>query len=354
MKILALTKYDSNGASSRLRTIQYTDFLKLENIDINLMPLITNKMLNQRYENGRYRLLDLLKSYAIRIKLLVFSNNYELILIEKELMPWAPYFIEKLLLINKIYIMDFDDATFHNYDLHESFFIRCLYRKKLDKLMNNSRAVHCGNDYLISRAKSANSKSVRFLPTVVNLDQYKNLSFLNNKHNTTKLKIVWIGTPETQKYLSIVRPLLNDLSESYDFKLILVGVNKFEDTKFEIEFFEWSKDTENKILSECDIGIMPLYDSAWERGKCGYKLIQYMASGLAVIGSNIGVNNEIIDHGINGYLADDLDDWRRFFISLMNNSAGRKEMGKKGRTKVEQNYNIDKWSSSLSRMLKDV
>ena len=93
MKILALTKYDSNGASSRLRTIQYTDFLKLENIDINLMPLITNKMLNQRYENGRYRLLDLLKSYAIRIKLLVFSNNYELILIEKELMPWAPYFI---------------------------------------------------------------------------------------------------------------------------------------------------------------------------------------------------------------------------------------------------------------------
>jgi glycosyltransferase involved in cell wall biosynthesis len=79
-----------------------------------------------------------------------------------------------------------------------------------------------------------------------------------------------------------------------------------------------------------------------------------MASGLAVIGSNIGVNNEIIDHGINGYLADDLDDWRRFFISLMNNSAGRKEMGKKGRTKVEQNYNIDKWSSSLSRMLKDV
>ncbi|WNP28407.1 glycosyltransferase family 4 protein [Moraxella sp. DOX410] len=144
----------------------------------------------------------------------------------------------------------------------------------------------------------------------------------------------WIGSPSTVKYLETIKEPLQQLAKKIEYKLRVIGA-EFNLPDVQVEGLPWSEATEVENIANADIGIMPLLDSPWERGKCGYKLIQYMACSLPVIASPIGVNNEIVEDGINGYLANNALQWLEQLESLLLDANLRQQMGLKGREKVE-------------------
>lgn len=158
MRILMLTKYGQQGASSRLRTIQYLSWFEQAGIQCDVFPLISDEALKAKYNKQSYNSSELRQAYWNRIRLLLSNKNqYSLIWIEKEALPWTPAWFEKLLLSGIPYVLDYDDALFHNYDMHRLPIVRKIFGKRLDKLMAGASLVVCGNYYLADRAKDRKS-----------------------------------------------------------------------------------------------------------------------------------------------------------------------------------------------------
>lgn len=334
MKLLVLTKYSRMGASSRLRTYQYYDRIAQKfNTDIsNLFP---DEYLNNKYNNKGYILL-LFRSYVNRFIKLFSLSHYEFIYIEKELFPWVPYIIEKWFLKNKQYILDYDDAIFHKYDKSKNKVIQFILSNKIKKLMANSSAVIVGNEYLKKYAINSGATNVHIVPTAIDINKYT-----EEKNKSTKKIIGWIGSPTTSEYLKPLVPLLLKLHKENNVSIQIIGSKKQEFIPSEFDIVEWSEETEVSHIKKFTIGIMPLINNDWEKGKCGYKLIQYMGCGVPVIGSPVGVNEKIIDHGKNGYLARNIEDWEKYLKTLLNNQTLRGKFGESARKKVEKEFNKD-------------
>jgi glycosyltransferase involved in cell wall biosynthesis len=343
VKILSLTKYGKLGASSRLRTLQYLALLEKKGIDVSSHALISDKALLLRYKLGCYSPVSLIFFYIKRIKTLIFKKSFDLVWIEKEAFPWFPVWIELLLLRGKPFILDYDDATFHNYDQNSNKILRYFFHDRLDRLMAKSSLVVCGNLYLQKRALTSGASNTVILPTVVNLDKYpvkEYIDFTLIDYVNYQCKIVWIGSPSTQHYLELIKGPLQVLSRKYNFILRVIGSDELKISSVNIEIIPWTEEAESKLIRDCDIGIMPLLNTSWEKGKCGYKLIQYMASGLPVVASPIGVNQDIICHGKNGFLANNENEWVASLDNLLGNSGLRSEMGLCGRQDVVEKYSL--------------
>jgi glycosyltransferase involved in cell wall biosynthesis len=309
-KIAVFTKYSRKGASSRLRTFQYIPELEYGSIEFKLFSLFDDSYLDALYNNKKVSPWYVLRRYLKRLFELCTVWKYDIIWIEKELFPYFPSVFEQLLAVFGIkYIVDYDDAIFHNYDLSDNYLIRLILSRKIDKVMKYSKYVLAGNSYLADRAIKAGAKHVEIIPTVVDHKKYR-LKF--EKQSNAKLTIGWIGTPYTQKYLIQLAPILKELHSKHSIKFIFIGASDeirshFQDCEVQVD--TWSEETEIDSLSNIDIGIMPLPNAPWENGKCGYKLIQYMAVGKAVVGSNVGVNREIIERCNSGFCVDNCNDW---------------------------------------------
>ena len=222
VKILLLTKYGSLGASSRMRTLQYIPWLENTGFDVEQQSLLSDEMLAKRYRNGKYG-LTLLKSYLLRCKALYSRKNFDIVWIEKEALPWWPVWIELSFLQGTPYVLDYDDAIFHNYDLHRRSFIRYLFGQRLDGLMRKSLMVSAGNGYLAQRALDAGSKRVEIIPTVVDLDRY-HVTLISKASNSDGLpRVVWIGSPSTVHYLRMLEKPLLALSLRIPFVLRVIG-----------------------------------------------------------------------------------------------------------------------------------
>jgi glycosyltransferase involved in cell wall biosynthesis len=354
MRVLILTRYGTIGASSRLRFLQYTQFFN-KNISYTNSSFFSNDSLSAKYKLGRYKIADIISSYLTRIKILLRRNDFDLIWIEKEALPWCPLWFESLFLSGVPYVLDYDDAVFHNYDLSTSFIVRFFLGLKLDGLMTRSTLVICGNDYLVRRAVCSGAPWVERLPTVIDLIRYPGTSpsiYSGCKNlNDNVPRIVWIGSPSTAKYLELIRGSLLKLATHTDFVLRVIGV-EFNLEGVQVESIPWDEATEVALIADCTVGIMPLNHSPWELGKCGYKLIQYMACGLPVIGSDIGVNAEIVKDGINGFLVKNNEDWERLLALILDNPDIQHRMGLAGRHMVEDKFCIQKTESKLIEWLK--
>jgi len=335
IKILLLSRYENLGASSRYRSYQYIPYLRKERIKITEAPLFDNDYIRDLYNGRKKNLLKVLKAYVRRILNLYHVRDFDLIWIEKEALPWLPAWIEhKLGLAKATYIVDYDDAIFHRYDQHHFKLIRWILGKKIDRIMQYAALVLVGNKYLLERAKKAGAKRVEVLPTVIDLEKYPTDSFNNNEIFT----IGWIGSPITSHYLKIVMPALEEFCKKNTARIVLIGAKKEKLPNIPVEYVSWSEETVIKEIQKFDVGIMPLPDNAWERGKCGFKLIQYMACGLSVVGSPVGVNAKIIKDGVNGYQAKNTNEWIWALQKLKGDQALRQKMGRAGREIVEKEY----------------
>lgn len=346
MRLLALTRYGRMGGSSRLRSYQYIDSLKEHGVELQVAPLLRNEYLQRLYAKQPTRWREVLCDYLHRVKILVKAGSFDALWIEKELFPNFPAFFEEVLAALGIpYVVDFDDATFHNYD--NARFPKSLLAKKIDSVMRSSALVTCGNNYLAQRARDAGASRVEILPTVIDLERYSVAA------PTTDHPIVvgWIGSPSTVKYLDIVMPALHILARDIPVHLRVIGAC-FSSDVLEVECKSWSEESEVREIQQIDVGIMPLTDSRWERGKCGYKLIQYMACGLPVVASPVGVNSDIVKHAQNGYLANTIDDWVTALRALCRDQESRTKMGMVGRQMVESQYCLQVTAPRLANLLK--
>lgn len=351
-KILLLTRYSSIGASSRYRCYQYLPYLRNLGLDITVYPLLNDEYVKNLYSGGHLPLGSIIKSYIKRIKLCMQQDRYDLLWIQQEVFPWVPFFFEWIVMKTSTpYIVDYDDPFFHRYDLHHSSIVRCMLRQKIDRVMQGASLVVAGNKYIAGRAQNARSKRVEIIPTVIDLNRYPQVVAPQKKDFFT---IGWIGSPSTTQYLKDIHSSLRNFCQNKHVKVVIIGAGDLKMDGVPIECKPWSEQTEVEEIQKFDVGIMPLKDTPWERGKCGFKLIQYMACSRATIGSPIGVNEEIIAHGVDGFYARTPEEWINSLTALMNNDALCQKMGKMGRKKVEDKYCLQKTAPVLAQLLSEI
>ena len=356
MKLHCLTRYDDTGASSRVRFEQYRAPLAplLPGWHIERQSLLDGRYLQHKYA-GQGVAADVLRCYSARAQALTRLGGNGIWWLEKELWPWAPAWLERRLLARQPVVIDLDDAIFHNYDQHRSRTVRALYGRKIDRLLAAATLVTAGNDYLATRAHAAGARWVEVLPTVVDLDRYPDPAGSPPGRNADAvLRIGWIGSPTTARYLAAIAPALRQLSSQRRVRLMVIGAGAFEMPGVDVELLPWHEDTEAELLRRCDIGVMPLADTPWERGKCGYKLIQYMACGLPVVASPVGANRQIVAEGRDGLLAEDDAAWHAALARLCDDVTLRRQLGASGRHKVETTYCYQVTARRLAGWLKDI
>src|SRR3989338_441269 len=172
MRLLILTRHARLSASSRLRFLQYLPWFEQAGLTYTVSPLIEDEKLQRFYQNESYGFFDLLHAYWRRIRTLLQRHDVDLIWIEKEALPWLPTWFERRLLGGIPYMLDYDDAVFHNYDQHPSPWVRYFLGQRIDKLMAGSTLVTAGNAYLAQRARNAGARRVAIVPTVIDLERY--------------------------------------------------------------------------------------------------------------------------------------------------------------------------------------
>lgn len=348
-KLLFLTKYSRTGASSRFRTYQYLPVLEQSGLRCEVAPLFDDAYLANRYGSGRGASLDFVKALWRRLRALLRATRYDRVVIEYELLPYFPALLERLLLVLGVsYVVEYDDAIFHKYDLSSQPLVRVLLGRKIATVMRLADVVIAGNDYLADYARRAGARRVVVLPTVIDLDQYP-LGPRNTAR--TGLVIGWLGSPSTGPYLEAIAPALARVCADGKASVRLVGSGPVDLPGVPTEIVAWSEATETAQLHGFDIGIMPLPDDPWARGKCGFKLIQYMACGLPVVASPVGVNHQIVEHDSNGFLAGTEEEWVHALTRLLADASLRERMGDAGRLKVERRYCLQKTGPELASLL---
>ena len=350
MKVLLLTRYSRSGASSRLRYYQYLPFLNAQGVDVDVFPLFGEEYIKRLNSGQSQNPASILSAYLHRIFLLVSCRAYDLLWLEYEVLPWLPDWVERILGRGAIpYIVDYDDAVFHRYDRHSSQWVRFLLGQKIDAVMRNARLVIAGNAYLKEKAVQSGAKWVEWLPTVLDSARY----CLKPSVKSPVFTIGWIGSPTTAAYLETLYAVLGRLNKHSEIRLVLVGgYPKDIPTAFPVEYRPWSEETEAAQMLDFDAGIMPIPDEPWAYGKCGYKLIQYMACGLPVVASRVGANIQIVKDGMNGYLASTDNHWEQALRALQESPELRQTMGSQGRRDVEAHYSLQVAAPRLAKLIR--
>ena len=351
MKILLLSRYDRRGSSSMVRMFQYLPYFENNGWEITIQPLLSRNYINYLFEDAPLPIFEIISSYLKRIVLLLSKHKYDLIWLQQEAFPWVPTFFEKALLKSKVpYVVDYDDAFFHRYDLHKLKLIRMVLKNKIDSVMGHAEIVLAGNKYLADRAKKNGANQIEIIPTVVDITRFVIGAEVKNE----KFTIGWLGSPPTAKYLYSIHTELKTFCTDGNSQVVVVGSKDFTMDDLPLELRKWSDADEVKDIQSFDVGIMPLIDSPWERGKCGFKLIQYMACGKAVIASPVGVNTEIVQHGINGFLASCAEDWIKYLGILKSDPELRQKMGYMGRKLVVEKYSLQAIAPKLEQIFRNL
>lgn len=255
-------------------------------------------------------------------------------------------------------IFDLDDAIYSTQideisNKKNKFIYKLKYGKRFDVTIKIADLVICGNKYILEYCGKLNSNCI-VIPTTVDTNKIQMKKHFNKDINN--ITIGWIGNPGNTKY---VTDILNELDEvarinHIKIKFNMIGAKKFDSSRFEnldINFLEWNLETEYNNLRECDLGIMPLNDSEWSKGKCGLKLLQYMAVGMTAIANDVGCNKDIIIEGENGYLVSKNVSWQDAVNKYIENIDKSEEMGKFARKFVEENYSINSVIEKLEKVL---
>jgi glycosyltransferase involved in cell wall biosynthesis len=318
---------------------------------VTVAPLFGDDYVSSLQRDDR-SLGEVVRAYAARIKELWGSWSFDLVWIEKEVLPWLPVWVERTLLPSHVpYVLDYDDAVFHYYDQHRNLLVKRLLRGKHPVLMRGAALVVAGNEYLADFARQAGARHIEVVPTTIDLDRYPTAVRATEKIDAAQPCIGWIGQHTTASFLAPYKPLFERLSVAGRARFAAIGIDA-QSLGLPMTSIVWSEQTETASIANFDIGIMPLLDKPFERGKCGYKLIQYMACELPVVASPVGANRQIVEHGVNGFLAETLEQWEQALLTLLADAGLRRRMGQAGRRKVEREYCVQVTGPRMATLLR--
>ncbi len=346
MKILALTRYGRCGASSRLRFMQFIPSLEAQGWSVKVSPLFEDDYVAALRQPAIYRVAPALRGYLKRLWMLLRRPDWDLVWLEKEALPWCPAWLERWPLRRRPYVLDFDDAIFHRYDHHPSYWVRALFGQRLNGILGGAALVTVCNTYLESQVRARGARTTAVLPTVLDPTRYA-----STWHPPSRPFVIgWIGSPSTTPYLLGLAPALKRLSQRFPLILRTVGAGSLDLPGVAVESLPWSEESEAAAVASFDAGIMPLPEGSWESGKCGYKLLQYMASGKPVVASPVGVNATLVTPEV-GFLAATEADWEQALTVLQMDSALAAQLGQAGRIRVMQYYALPGLTQRFQRLL---
>jgi len=327
--------------AQRFRFEQYLSYLKANGFDYDFSYLINESDDKVFYSPGNMstKLLIFIKSALRRMRDVVNAGSYDLIFVQREaFMTGSSYFEKKFAKSKAKLVFDFDDAIW-NHDVSEANkkFGWLKDPSKTERIIAMSDLVIAGNRYLADYALGFNN-NVIIIPTTIDTDEYRPVE----KNSSGKVIIGWSGSITTIRHFELAVPFLKILKEKYGDRIALkvIGDGNYRNEELGIKGLPWKKEDELKELCSIDIGIMPIPDDDWSKGKCGLKGLQYMALEIATVMSPVGVNKSIIADGENGMLASSTDEWVAKISTLVENPALRSQLGKAARKTVIDKYSV--------------
>jgi glycosyltransferase involved in cell wall biosynthesis len=335
IKVLGLALYGPLAASTRYRLAQYVPGLASLGIDLQIRHLLGDDYLRRRFTGAPLPLLSILGTGFARLRDLRHQDDYDVVILHCELFPLLPAWIERAL-IKKPYIYDFDDAFYLKYRSGWLGVARPLLGQKFDTIMTGAAALTAGN-YLLADYAKLHNPNTQYLPTVVDTARYLPQPAMRGGKVFT---VGWIGSPSTAPYLSqLVAPLVA-IGQEGPVRFIVIGGKAPVVPNVTVVELDWNEETELDLINSFDIGVMPLPNDDWARGKCAFKLIQYMACAVPVIASPVGANVKVID-GVCGLVASTSQEWTEALRLLRDQPNKRKEMGEAGRERVVSHYSLN-------------
>jgi glycosyltransferase involved in cell wall biosynthesis len=342
VKVLAISPIPEEGAGCRFRISQYVPYLHDAGFDVTVRSFYTPAFFRLVYQRGRYlRKAASFIGLAVRQAALALGvNRYDLIFLYREMVPLGPALLELAVASRRPPIVyDFDDAIFLPAVSEANRAISFLKDPgKTASIIRRSRAVTVGNSFLAAYARQYNS-DVEVIPTAVDTTRWVPRS--DASRPAGPLVVGWIGSPTTFAYLEGLAEVLRRVAARHPFVLKVSGAGRpvnFPGLDVRVE--PWSLDREVELFNTCDIGVYPLTDDDWSRGKCGFKAIQFMACGVPVVAASVGVNREIVQDGVNGFLASTPGEWLEKFERLLTEADLRAQFGEAGRRTIEERYSL--------------
>ena len=333
IKVLGLALYGPLAASTRYRMSQYVPGLADLGIDLRLTGLLGDEYLRRRFNGGGLPLTAMVHDGVERLKQLHHLDEFDLAMLYCELFPFMPGWLERAL-IRKPYIYDMDDAFYLRYRLGRKRIARSVLGGKFDSVMAGAAAVTAGNSVLAKYALQHNP-AVKQMPTVVDTNRYVPVTGQRNPVFT----VGWIGSPSTASYLPKLVAPLAALGAEAPLNFVVIGGKAPSIPNVNVIEVEWQEHTEVDLISTFDVGVMPLPDDDWARGKCAFKLIQYMACAVPVVASPVGANAEVVTPEC-GLMAGTTNDWVQALKTIRDDTSLRQRMGEAGRQRVVEQYSL--------------
>ncbi len=338
MRILFLTHGSTGSASSRVRIHQYLPLFDQEGIDYKVISG-TSARLDQRvlqHPTAWIRLRWFAAKVGARLGVLAVIRRYDVVVIQRETLPYCYPFIELLICrLARRCVFEFDDAIF--YDRHPRSGWRTWLRdgKNIARILARCDRAVVSTRYLADYARHY-VRDVRIIPTTVDMERFPGRAPAAYDPPV----IGWVGSRSTQPYVETIRTPLQQLAERYSFILRIVGGELAPWPGVALDNRPWQEDREVAEIQAFAVGLMPLPDDAWTRGKAGYKILLYMAAGTPAVASAVGANNDIINDGVDGFLAHDEQEWLDKLQRLLTDAELRRKMGLEARKTARERFSI--------------
>ena len=342
-RVLALSPIPEEGAGCRFRVSQFIPYLESAGYDVTVSPFFTPEFFRLVYRPGHYlkKIAAFMVLALARLDSLRDASQYDLIFIYREAFPIGPPLIERWLARsgNPPIVYDFDDAIFlPNVSNANRFIVSLKWAGKVPAIVRLSDRVITGNDFLGGFARPHNP-AVLTIPTCVDTDKFAPRT--DGGGGRDPLVVGWIGSPTTASYLTMLSDVFRNVHAATPFQLKISGSGA--DVAVDgvpVTNVPWALADEVALFNTCDVGVYPLTDDEWSKGKCGFKAIQFMSCGVPVVASAVGVNREIIEDGVNGFLAATPEEWETKLRRLLNDAALRARFAEAGRRTVEARYSL--------------
>lgn len=354
-KVLFLPKYSSKAASSRYRIYSYLPYYKKAGVDFSVHPLLGNWYIDALW-NHRSKFLilpQLICAYLGRIFRILTIDKNTIVYIGADVLPYFPPVLEWFMHIRGIkYILELDDAIFHRYDDSSYKIVRLLLGRKFCYVIKWASFVVCGCGYLADYCREWNKK-VTIIPTSIDENKYKNVK---HDFDSERLIVGWIGSPVTSKYVLQIIPFIKELQKNVNFEFRLIGFDKTYENSLagcNYKIIQWDSNTELEYLNTFSIGVMPLDDSLFSRGKCAFKLVQYMAVGIPTVSAPLQSNIEI-DKGCGNLFASTPDEWKSCLKKLLSDKTLRYKIGNDNKKVCEKYYTFQNNYSKYLEVINSV
>jgi len=356
-RILFVAVHPPNHApSQRYRFEQYMDYLAEHGLETTYSPVLRADEYAAMYRPGGVarKALSVGRGVLRRLREALEASDYEIVIVQREAIQLGTSAFEAAVGRSSAnLVFDFDDAIWLPDVSPANRQFSWLKRPgKVPKIISHSDMVFAGNEYLADYARQFNA-NVHIVPTTIDTREY----VPRPPRGDERICIGWSGSFSTIKHFELAVPVLKQVRERFGDQVYfkLIGDPAYRNDGLGIRAHPWCAKTEVADLSELDVGIMPLPDDAWSRGKCGLKGLQYMGLGIPAIMSPVGVNKEIVVDGENGYLASSNEDWAEKLARLIQSVELRQQLGAAARDTVVKRYSVesqkDKYLAALSELL---